>query len=352
MAKGQDYVETWEGGFIRRDAKGRKVYVIRKMIEGTVYKVSTRAHSASAAVEQLRRFEADPSHYSPGGGPSGEPLLLDEHLAQAFLFWSRDEKKNSREWLEKQKRYLAWWADRLAGLDLRTGSGGRRVQLTEHILPALASAPNRQHRIAVLKAFYGWLRKERHLITPAQDPTLETLVVPQARPAQWRRSKDIPAEHYLKAREHLASHWRDGMDVQAGTGWHVSEVMRFAKSGTIEPHRGKAQEAGGVLVCPQTKSGETLRTAVSAEVLEAGKRLRQRGTFGREKYGMAVRAACEAAGVPPFTPGRFRHAVATWAINNGADPAQVAAFLNHKSPSTTRKFYATHATPTKVPTLR
>jgi hypothetical protein len=29
----------------------------------------------------------------------------------------------------------------------------------------------------------------------------------------------------------------------------------------------------------------------------------------------------------------------------------VSSFLNHKSPRTTRKFYATHAVPAKVPTL-
>ena len=69
----------------------------------------------------------------------------------------------------------------------------------------------------------------------------------------------------------------------------------------------------------------------------------ERGTFGREKFGMAVNAACKAAGISPFTPGRFRHSVATWAIEKGADPASVAAFLNHKSPNTTRRFYSTHA---------
>jgi hypothetical protein len=35
--KSQDYVETWEGGFVRTDAKGRKVYVIRRMINGKSY---------------------------------------------------------------------------------------------------------------------------------------------------------------------------------------------------------------------------------------------------------------------------------------------------------------------------
>lgn len=255
-------------------------------------------------------------------------------------------KKNSREWLEKQQRYLAWWADQLKGLDLR------RVSLVDHIKPALKGAGNGPHRIAVLKSVYSWLRKEKHLITVKEDPTFQTLVVPQARPEQWKRVKVIPREHYLLAREHLAPHWRDGMDVQAGTGWHVTELIRFAKEGSVEPYRGDAEGVAGVLVCPQTKSGESLRTAVSSDVLDAGKRLLERGTFGREKYGMAVGSACKAAGIAPFTPGRFRHSVATWAIEKGADPASVAAFLNHKSPSTTRRFYATHAVPAKIPTLR
>jgi hypothetical protein len=42
-------------------------------------------------------------------------------------------------------------------------------------------------------------------------------------------------------------------------------------------------------VCPQTKSGEPLLTAVSAEVLEAGKRLLEQGSFSFEKYGLAIK---------------------------------------------------------------
>ena len=63
--------------------------------------------------------------------------------------------------------------------------------------------------------------------------------------------KVIPREHYLLAREHLAPHWRDGMDVQAGTGWHVTELIRFAQKGSVEPYRGDAEGVSGVLVCPQ-----------------------------------------------------------------------------------------------------
>jgi len=81
--------------------------------------------------------------------------------------------------------------------------------------------------------------------------------------------------------------------------------------------------------------------------MEAGKRLLARGSLSFEKYGLAIKGACTGAGIPPFTPGRFRHSVATWAIEKGADPASVAAFLNHKSPSTTRRFYSTRRTPSQ-----
>ncbi len=109
----------------------------------------------------------------------------------------------------------------------------------------------------------------------------------------------------------------------------------------------------GVLVCPRHKSGDVHRTAVGEEVLEAAKRLRARGWPADSEFPFydAIREACVAAKIPPFSPGAFRHSVATWAIEVGADPAAVAASLGHRSPATTRKFYATQAAPPKVPTL-
>lgn len=129
---------------------------------------------------------------------------------------------------------------------------------------------------------------------------------------------------------------------------HPTEVKRFAASGAIEQHPMKAAGVAGVLVCPEAKGGGELRTPVGAEARAAAERLLQRGIFGIERCAKAVKAA----GIdPPFTPGRFRHSVSTWAINMGTDPAQVSAFLNHKDGRTTRKFYATHAVVTKIPTL-
>lgn len=94
----------------------------------------------------------------------------------------------------------------------------------------------------------------KRVITLAEDPTFATLMVPQARPgARAMRDKSIPREHYLKVREHLEEHHPAAMDVQAGTAWHMTEVKRFAESGTIEQHPMKAKGVAGVLVCPEAR---------------------------------------------------------------------------------------------------
>jgi hypothetical protein len=50
--KSHDSADTWEGGFIRHASRGRKVYVIHRMINGRNHKVSTRATTLRAAMEQ------------------------------------------------------------------------------------------------------------------------------------------------------------------------------------------------------------------------------------------------------------------------------------------------------------
>jgi integrase len=327
----------WEGGRIWRAKDGRLTYVVQRMIGGHTFEVSTRCTSHRAALAQLARFEADPEGYDPAGGTE-EPIRLTAELARAFLRYSLEDRGNSREWVGKQKRYLAWWAKRLGGRDLR------RVTLRDHIAPALEGVPGRKQRIEVVKALYGWLRKERHLLTAAQDPTYGALAVPQGRPEQWVTPKPIPAEHHAEAMKHLTSPFREMLTVLDETGWHVTELARFIRAGRIEDlPEGRADGARAVIVCPRRKSGETQRTAVTAAAAEAGGRLLARGTFSKIRFYRALRAACVAAGVTPFTPGRYRHSLATRAIEAGEDPAAVAAYLGHKSPATTRRFYATLA---------
>lgn len=342
----------WSGGYWRRDRRGRRIFYVRRMVEGRRYDVSTRATTERGALEQLRRFEADPVNYKPGGDPGREPVRFDVDLVAKFLEFSRDSRKNSAPYIREQKRLLAMWADAgLAGVDLR------RATLRDHILPAaekFKQGRTRELAKSILKAFYSWLRTEKHLILAAEDPTYGSLRVEQGRPAQIDRSKVIPREHFLLAREHLVGAHRDALDILASTGWHVTAVLRFARAGRIEPYprHGSAKNVVGVIVTPMDKDGEPHRTPITnEEVLAAAERLRERGSLDRGDFFAALRAACLAASIPAFTPGRFRHSVATWAIDAGADPASVAAFLGHRSARTTTRFYATHATPRPVPTL-
>src|SRR4051812_47820557 len=94
--------EPWEGGYVRKDARGRSFFVIRRRVEGKQYDVSTRATTHKAAMDQLKRFEADPANYSPAGPEKKKPIYLDDKLGLEFLAFCRDVKKNSALWLGKQ----------------------------------------------------------------------------------------------------------------------------------------------------------------------------------------------------------------------------------------------------------
>jgi integrase len=340
MARGT-IVGTWDGGFIRLEADGRKVYWIRKSVNGIRREVSTRCTKSSAAEKHWERFQKDPLGYKPEGDAPPEALLFTEDLLEEFLAWSRDTVGNTGKYVGQQRIYLKWWGRVLDGKDLRS------LSLARDILAPLSEKKARAMRIRQIKRLFSYLVGERHLLKPAEDPTFRTLRAPQARPEQARRVKAFGPEDFKAVRAHLVGHWRDGLDVLAGTGWHVEELGRFARGGEIAKHR---QRGTPVLVCQQSKVGDTLRTEVSEEVALAGARLLERGTFDRDKFDDAIAAAAAAAGVD-LTAGRFRHSVATWAIDAGEDIERVSQFLNHKDARTTRRFYATHATPRKVPTL-
>ena len=335
-------IGTWEGGYIHRDARGRDLHVIRQQVGGKRYEVSTRTFSIRAALEQLKRFQADPDGYSARGEVRANPIFLNTALATEYLTYSRTVCENSKEWVTKQRTILSWWAGKLKGVDLRGAS------VAEAFLPALESGGGKAHKVAVLKALYSWLRRERRMITLAEDPVAGGgLSAPAARKKHGSGPKAVDQKVVKLVRKELTGGWADAMDLQAATGWHVTEVKRFATAGEIEPATAaqKAQGIAAVLVV-EHKSGDQHRTAVNAETLGAAKRLRKKGGFAISWYHRAVKAAGKAAGLKkPFGPGIMRHSVATWAVNQGADLAAVSTFLGHRSTETTKRFYATHATP-------
>jgi DNA-directed RNA polymerase specialized sigma24 family protein len=336
----------WDGGRIWRGKDRKRHFMIRRKVDGVRYELATGATTLPGAMDALRRFELDPARFGVEEARRG-PLYLDDALTKEFLAWSLREKRNTTAWVARQRAALAFWADHLRGVDLK------RMDLRSHVLPAI-EGPGRARKVRVLKAFLSWLRKVRHSITAAEDVTFGTLSAPQSRPEQWKREKAVPKEHVDLALEHLGPPWRDALTLQVHTGWHVSEVSRFVAGGSVEPlpRNAKVDGSSAMVVCPQTKGGGQLRTRVTAEAEDAARRLLQLGRFKERTYYSAIASACAAAKVPAFAPGTMRHSVATWAVNAGADPAAVSAFLGHKSEATTKRFYATLAVPARVPTPR
>lgn len=332
-----DRTDTWDGGYRRTNSHGKKVYVIYRRVRGKLYEISTRCTSSAAAAEQYRRFQADPESYKPEGDKPRGALLLTTELGDQFLAWSRHTKRNTAKWVRDQKRALAWWQDRIDRVDLRALS-------TERVVAELARVPGgRKQLIATLKTFYAWLRTERHAITTAEDPTYGQIRVPQAKPKQLTRVKAVTRAEFDRVLADLTGWHRDALTVLGATGWHWTELERFASGGAVESH---PRSGRAVLLCPHTKGGVPLRTEVSGAARDSARRLRERSTVDYFEFRNALRATGAT-----FNPGYLRHSVATAAINAGADPAQVAAFLGHRSPATTKKFYATHSVPARVPTM-
>jgi integrase len=230
------------------------------------------------------------------------------------------------------------------------------VNLERDVLPPLQGQPQQANRRRTLKAFLSWLRSEDGgtRLRLAEDPLARALRVPKSNPAQRAKpNKAVPWEDLVKVRDGarvkgkdvpgLQDHWRAAFVIQMETGWHNTELRRFAVDGSIEPYVGK-QVAAAVLMV-QHKSGSQHRSAVSAAAVAAAKELQAYGSFEPANYSREVKRVAGEVGVSEFTAGQLRHSVATKMINDGADLATVSTFLGHRSPQTTKGFYVTHAVP-------
>lgn len=335
----------WPGGYVRA-GKRAPTYVIEREVGGVRFHVSTRCHSLKAAMKQLERFEANPEAYKPSGAVDAvdAPLLLTVELIEDFVSWQLNVKKNSRKHAKEMAALLAEWMADLGTSDLRA------LRLRDHILPALDRRTNRKHRIIALKAFMGWLRKVKHTLTAGDDCT-QDLMVPQSSPEKLRRRKALAREQVLGALAELSGAYRDCLLLLTATGWHVTELCRFIRHPESEIAPGR--DAVLCVLVTRHKSGDWTRTPLAhAEHLEAAKRLKARGEVPRY-LNKHVKEACDRAKVKRFTLGVLRHSVATWAVEQGAAPADVSLFLGHKDPRTTARFYTDVAVPTvSVPVVR
>lgn len=330
----------WLGGYIRDDG----VYMLERQIEGRRFHLSTRCRTERAALKQLERFEADPDGFTvrteiPQAVRFGKDLIL------AFQAWHLDVKKVSREHSRDVTGYLFDWLEDLGRVDLR------KVELRQLRQVLDTRETCRAYRIASIKVFYGWLRKERMALRNTEDPTLD-LPVPQSIPEKRRRRKAIDFERAVKVAALLDPDTRDCLVVLGATGWHVRELERFIRgegSEIVYPPNGGAVLA--VLVTPH-KSGEPTRTPLQHKAhVDAAVRLRERGRVPR-RLNEKIKAACRQAGVPEFTLGVMRHTVTTWANEDGASVPSIAEFVGHKDERTTRRVYIDLAVPTATIPVR
>jgi len=324
----------WLGGYVRDG-----VFIIRRSINGKRYDITTRCTTEKAALKCLEAFEASPATYKPGkrDAPT-DAVIFTEVIAQEFLD-AMKAKGNAKAWRLIQANILKWWAGKLGSRDLRhiTASDVRRH---------LKDTTRYPHKLAVIKALFRWLREQKE--TKLDD--LSDIPSPQIKPAQWAKSKVIPQVPIKRVYGYLKAPYKHALMLQAGTGWHVTEACRFANAGEIYRPLPIPFYSLPVVASPLHKSGVPHRTQVSEEVAWEAWLLRQYGKLTYHPYWKALKKACEKAGVEVFTPGRFRHTAATHAIERGATPEEVAAFLDHKDKRTTMRLYATHAVVPKVPT--
>jgi len=332
-------------------ADRRRLYILERelTVNGQHLRVhvSTRCHGERQALKHLERFEADPLGYSPLGVEAEKPVYLTEELTAEFEVWQLG-KGVTRKHANAVQNRLADWIEDLARVDLRTAT------LRDHVLPALnRHKSQRAHRISTLKVFYAWLREVRHTLTNSEDPTLD-LPVPQSVPEKRRRRKAVPFPTVQAVLGQLTPDYRDVLLLMTRTGWHFTELERFVRSPDSEIIPMKRGKTIAVLRTLH-KSREETRTPIEDRIaLATAVRLRARGTVPKRPND-EIRKACKTLDVPPFGLGVMRHSVATWAMEAGADAAQLSAFLGHKDPRTVRRFYADVAVPTSnvpLPKLR
>lgn len=352
--------ETWDGGYIHIRVDGKPLFFIEKRRGKEKFHLSTGCSRREEAQQHWLRFQADPWKYKAemrSGRPDQySPLYLTEELAQEFTVWQLKTKGVSRKHAKEVGERLAAWVEDLHGVDLR------RSNLRDHITPALNSRKTmRGHRISTIKVFFSWLRKTKHLLISAEDPTLD-LPVPKAIPEKRKRRKALTLEHVQTAMDHLGPVHRDMLTVIAATGIHFTELERFVGSPESEIDYRKRETTIAVLVL-RHKNRDMVQVAITdPDVLSAAERLRKLGRVPRElppgstrddfacrklpRINQAIAWVCERAGVPVFRLGQMRATVGTWLNERGMTKEQVAAFLHHKDPRTTARFYLDVEIPT------
>jgi hypothetical protein len=344
--------ETWLGGFVRLTARGKPTFIIEKRIGGRLFKVSTRCHTEDAAVKELAKFENNPRGYRPGAIAG---LMMTKELVIEYVNWQMAPAPigagNSRAWAKDCGRYLFDWGDAIDACDLRHLTSPDVKKMLKTWNTSAAS------RVVALKGFYSWLRKERGLVKHHEDP-MPDVSIPERQAAKETATgaRDVPFARVQKVYRHLRKDVRDILLLLSGTGWHLSEVRRFAEAGEIR--KDPTGKHLAVLVTFHKRKEKAVAGLVHRAHLGAAKRLRAAGgLLSDSTLAQVMRWANTKAGIDrkterPVYLGDMRHNVGTWAIEAGDDIRDVARAYNHESEKMLRRHYVRHAVPRATVTTK
>jgi hypothetical protein len=335
--------ERWLGGFVRRTVRNKPVFVIEKRIGGRLFKASTRCHTEDAALRELRKFEANPFAYRPGAAG----LVLTKELVLEHVDWQMAPAplgaENSRAWALSCGNFLVAWLEALDGRDLRHVSSTDVKALLKTWTTSLPA------RIVALKGLYTWLRKEKGVLKHHEDP-MPDVRIPERHAAKETATgaRDVPFDRVQKVYRHLRRDVRDVLFLLTATGWHLSEVRRFAEAGEIR--KDPTGKHLATLVTFHKRREYAVAGLVHQEHLEAAKRLRAAGTMLSDStLAGLMRSANRKAGVArderQVYLGDMRHSVSTWAIEAGDSMENTAKALNHSGEKMLRRHYVRHAVP-------
>lgn len=346
----RERLEGWPG-YIHRQKDGRPLFVIEKQVTVSDeagnktrhrFHISTRAHSLKPALEQLKRFEADPFSYNPVGGDLRAPLLLTADMLVKFYDWQVAAGRTPK-YARETFTWLKRWARVLRGLNLR------QLRLSRDVLPTLDAAGGaRRPLMAALKTLMKWLRTERHELTSAEDSTRD-LKLPQSDPAKRKKEVAHDIRNVRKVAKLLKGVYRDALLFQWATTSHVTELERFVREERSrlvvfdKPQRladgTKALAIASFWHKSSRKSGELHDVALTRrEHVEAAKRLRARRSLPTgSDLNSTIYAACDKAKVPRMS-FVMRHTGLTRAAKRGVSEDSRMAHAGHQERNTANRY--------------
>jgi integrase/recombinase XerD len=262
-----------------------------------------------------------------------EALWLEDGLSPNTLAAYRRDMQGFSQWLQAQSLTLE-----------HAGENEVQAYFADRFDQTLASTANR--RLTVLRRFYQWALREKHVST---DPTLKLLTAKQA-PRLPQTLSEAQVEALLAATNTetpLGLRDRAMLELLYASGLRVSElvglpmlslnlregVLRITGKGNKERLVPFGEEAADSLQNYLSQSRPVLLGKQNSPAVF----VTQQGTaMSRVMFWKLIKKYALLADVHvPLSPHTLRHAFATHLLNHGADLRAVQMLLGHSDISTT-----------------